>query len=68
MLGWAFVGWVIVAPFRRLPNGADVELHWTAGQHLVASVTAILGVALLLAAALVGRRRPGATDPRPAGR
>lgn len=58
VLGWLFVGWVIVSPYRRLPNGADLELQWTAGQHLLASVTAILGVALLLAAALVGRRRP----------
>ena len=46
-LGWVFVGWVVGAPFRRLPNGADVELHWTWSQHLLASVTAILGVALL---------------------
>lgn len=57
VLGWGLVGWVIVSPFRRLPNGGDLELTWTAGQHLLASVTAILGVALLLAAALVGRRR-----------
>jgi alpha-1,2-mannosyltransferase len=56
VLGWGFVGWVIVSPYRRLPNGGDLELAWTAGQHLLASVTAILGVALLLAAALVGRR------------
>ena len=47
---------MIVSPFRRLPNGGDLELTWTAGQHLLASITAILGVALLLAAALVGRR------------
>ena len=61
VLGWGFVGWVIVSPYRRLPNGGDLELTWTAGQHLLASVTAILGVALLLAAALVGRRlRPSA--------
>lgn len=60
VLGWAFVGWVIVSPYRRLPNGADLELQWTAGQHLLASVTAVLGIALLLAAALVGRRQtPG---------
>ena len=57
VLGWGFVGWVIVSPYRRLPNGGDLELTWTAGQHLLASVTAILGVALLLAAALVGRHR-----------
>jgi alpha-1,2-mannosyltransferase len=58
VLGWVFVGWVIVSPFRRLPNGGDLELQWTAGQHLLASVTAVLGVVLLLAAALVGRRQP----------
>ena len=56
VLGWVFVGWVVVSPYRRLPNGADLELEWTAGQHLLASVTAILGTALLAAAALVGRR------------
>ena len=56
VLGWLFVGWVIASPYRRLPNGADLELQWTAGEHLLASVTAILGVTLLLAAGLVGRR------------
>ena len=45
VLGLVFVGWVIVAPFQRLPNGADVELTWTWSQHLLASVTALLGVA-----------------------
>ncbi|HYI59555.1 MAG TPA: glycosyltransferase 87 family protein [Microlunatus sp.] len=55
VLGWVFVGWVVVSPYRRLPNGADLELEWTAGQHLLASVTAVVGIALLLAAALVGR-------------
>ena len=25
-VGWLFVGWVVVAPFTDLPNGADVEL------------------------------------------
>ncbi len=64
VLGWVFVGWVIVSPYRRLPNGGDLELTWSAGQHLLASVTAVLGVALLLAAALVGRRR-SAVGPHP---
>ena len=59
-LGWVFVGWVAAAPFRRLPNGADVELLWTWSQHLLASVTAILGVAWLVGAIVVAqRRRPG---------
>lgn len=61
VLGWAFIGWVIVSPYRRLPNGADLELQWTAGQHVLASVTALLGIALLLAAALVGRTLPART-------
>ncbi|MDN5763817.1 MAG: glycosyltransferase 87 family protein, partial [Microlunatus sp.] len=56
VLGWVFVGWVIISPYRRLPNGADLELTWSPGEHLAASTTAILGVTLLLAAALVGRR------------
>lgn len=64
VLGWAFVGWVIVSPYRRLPNGADLELLWTAGQHVLASITAVLGIALLLAAALVGRRRTQASSGR----
>ncbi|MFT4164048.1 MAG: glycosyltransferase 87 family protein [Microlunatus sp.] len=56
ILGWLFVGWVIVSPYRRLPNGGDLELQWTAGQNLLATVTAILGTALLIAAIVVGRR------------
>jgi alpha-1,2-mannosyltransferase len=52
-LGWLFVGWVIASPFRRLPNGADVELTWTWGQNLLASVTALLGLTLLVAACRV---------------
>ncbi|HEU5485094.1 MAG TPA: glycosyltransferase family 87 protein [Microlunatus sp.] len=58
VLGWLFVGWVVVSPYRRLPNGADLELAWTPGQHVLASVTAVLGIVLLVAAALVGRRLP----------
>jgi alpha-1,2-mannosyltransferase len=56
-LGWIFVGWVVVAPFTDLPNGADVELHWTWSQHLLASITALLGVLLLVAAILIARPR-----------
>lgn len=66
VLGWLFIGWVVVSPYRRLPNGGDLELTWTAGQHLLASVTAVLGVALLLAAALVGRRRAATAHGDPA--
>lgn len=57
VLGWLFVGWVLVSPYRRLPNGGDLELQWSAGENLLASMTAVLGAALLLAAAVVGRAR-----------
>lgn len=56
-LGWLFVGWVIVSPFRRLPNGGDLELLWTPAQNLLASVTALLGVALLLVGVVAAQRR-----------
>ncbi len=71
-LGWIFVGWVAAAPrgltdeSRRLPNGADVELTWGWTSHAVASFTALVGTALLIAAIVVARRlrrtRPGEMD------
>jgi alpha-1,2-mannosyltransferase len=56
-LGWLFVGWVVLAPFTDLPNGADVELQWTWSQHLLASITAVLGLAVLTAAIMIARPR-----------
>jgi alpha-1,2-mannosyltransferase len=56
-LGWLFVGWVVVAPFTDLPNGADVELQWSWSQHLLASITAVIGLALLAAAIMIARPR-----------
>jgi alpha-1,2-mannosyltransferase len=56
-LGWLFVGWVVVAPFTQLPNGADVELQWSWSQHLLASITAVVGLALLAAAIAIARPR-----------
>jgi alpha-1,2-mannosyltransferase len=56
-LGWLFVGWVVVAPFIDLPNGADVELQWTWSQHLLASITAVVGLVLLAGAILIARPR-----------
>lgn len=63
VLGWAFVGWVAAAPrglgddTRRLPNGADQEMDWLWFEHAVASVTAVVGIALLAAAVVAGTRR-----------
>lgn len=55
VLGWLFVGWVVVSPYRVLPNGGDLELAWTADQNVLASITALLGVALLVAAVVLAR-------------
>jgi alpha-1,2-mannosyltransferase len=56
-LGWFFIGWVAVAPFTELPNGADVELQWSWSQHLLASITTVVGTALLAGAILIARPR-----------
>lgn len=56
-LGWLFVGWVVVAPFTHLPNGADVELQWSWSQNLLASITAVAGLALLASAIMIARPR-----------
>jgi alpha-1,2-mannosyltransferase len=63
--GWVFVGWVLVSPYRRFPNGADLELTWTWWQHGVASVTAALGVGWLVAAVVVARRTALVGPPSP---
>jgi len=55
--GWLFVGWVVMAPFTDLPNGADVELQWTWSQHVLASITAVVGLLLLASAIVVARPR-----------
>jgi alpha-1,2-mannosyltransferase len=64
-LGWFFVGWVVVAPFTRLPNGADVEFLWSWSQHLLASITALVGLALLAGAIIVARPRAVTIFARP---
>jgi alpha-1,2-mannosyltransferase len=64
-LGWIFVGWVMVAPFTRLPNGADVEFLWSWSQHLLASITALVGLALLAGAIIVARPRALTIFARP---
>jgi alpha-1,2-mannosyltransferase len=56
VLGWLLVGWVVAAPFRRLPSGGDLERQWTWWQHTVGSVTALLGVALILGSIAVARQ------------
>ena len=64
-LSWFFVGWVAVAPFMKLPSGADLELQWTWSQHLLASITALAGLALLAGAIIVARPRALAISALP---
>ncbi len=66
VLGWLFVGWVVGVPFAKLPNGADVELGWTWGQNLLGSLTAVLGVALIVGGIVVAQsqRRSGSLTRR----
>ena len=56
VIGWLFIGWVMAAPFQRLPNGGNVELTYRWSQNVLASTTAVLGTALLVAAVVSGRR------------
>jgi alpha-1,2-mannosyltransferase len=58
VLGWLFVGWVVISPFRRLPNGADLELTWTWWQNWLASMTAVIGLTLLVGSIVAARRTP----------
>ncbi len=64
-LGWFFIGWVMVAPFTVLPNGADVELLWNWSQHLLASITTLVGLALLAGAIIIARPRVATISARP---
>ncbi len=63
---WLFVCWVAAAPFTALPNGADVELQWTWSQHLLASITTVLGLVLIAGAILIARPRVQTIFARPA--
>ncbi|HEY6682439.1 MAG TPA: glycosyltransferase 87 family protein [Propionibacteriaceae bacterium] len=64
-LSWFFVGWVAVAPFMKLPSGDDVELLWSWSQHLLASITALAGMALLAGAIIIARPRALTIFARP---
>ena len=69
VLGWLFVGWVAAAPrgltddTRRLPNGADLEFEWLWFEHVQASVTAVVGIAFLVAAILGARTAAAEMSP-----
>lgn len=69
LLTLIWVGWVVGAPFLRLPNGGDLELGYRWSQNVLDSVTVVLGAVLLLAAALAATPRrqranvEGASEP-----
>lgn len=66
-IGWSLVGWLSVAPYKvAAPSMNDVELQWNVWQQLVGAVTPILGVAVVVYAAVAGT---ASTDPtHPTGR
>lgn len=67
VLGYTFVGWAALAPFKELPSGGDVELTYTLPQIALSSVTPALGVGLLIVC-LVWTPRPSAGAVTTAGR
>ena len=56
VLGWVFVGWVVAAPFRGCRTAPTSNCEWTWSQHLLASVTAILGVSMIIGAIVIAQR------------
>jgi alpha-1,2-mannosyltransferase len=56
VLGWLLVGWVVISPYRILPHSGDLELRWDAFEHGLASVTAGLGLAFLIASVVLAWR------------
>lgn len=54
-----WVGWVAAAPFKRLPNGGNIELTYPWTRQVLDSAGSGLGVIVILAAAAAtfGRRR-----------
>jgi alpha-1,2-mannosyltransferase len=62
--GLAYVWWGVVAAFKWLPRGDDVELRYDLWQHLVVNGGVVAGVLLLVLAFPVARalRRPAATS------
>lgn len=66
VLGWLFVGWAATSPYDFLPSADYVERGYQWWQHVFASVTPFLGLAVLVAAGVVARRprtTPSAEPP-----
>ena len=65
--GLAYVAWVVVAPFKQLPRGDDLELRYDLWQHLLTEGGVVAGVLLLALGVVVARGLPSA-QPAQAGR
>ncbi|MDR1430606.1 MAG: glycosyltransferase 87 family protein [Propionibacteriaceae bacterium] len=52
-LGLAYTAWVVIAPFKRLPRGNDVEFDYLWWQQGMVNIGVIAGVAVLLGALAV---------------
>ncbi|MGB8022588.1 MAG: glycosyltransferase 87 family protein, partial [Candidatus Nanopelagicales bacterium] len=51
--GLAYVAWGVVAPFKWLPRGDDVELSYAGWQQLVDNIGVVAGVGLLVGAVVI---------------
>ncbi len=51
--GLAYVAWGVVAPFKWLPRGDDVELSYAWWQQLVDNIGVVAGVGLLVGAVVI---------------
>ncbi len=67
VVGYTFVGWAALAPFKKLPSGGDVELTYTISQIALSSVTPALGVGLLIVCLVVAPRQSTSSDEASTG-
>jgi alpha-1,2-mannosyltransferase len=56
-LSWLVALWMVAQPFTQLPHGGNLEYAWTPLQDLLGSVTALVTIALLVAAVAVPANR-----------
>lgn len=54
--GLAYVAWGVVAPFKWLPRGDEVELSYAPWQQLVVNIGVVAGILLLVLAVPAARR------------
>ena len=60
-LGLSYVAWGVLAPFKWLPRGDNVELSYAPWQQFVVSIGVVAGVVLLASALLLPGQLNGST-------